>query len=173
MIKTITSLINFDTFLSKAMKRLDETNSMVHRKNNWRVEKVPQFSTETCQNNPNIVFIDKLNRLYFQTILLHWKKEVLTPHLSKKFKKSCQISQHGYLNKFLDELNMFFILNIPLRSFRTHIRSIIRKRYLLLKNIPYLSTERPLIDFKYQETYSARQNDLFQFSYYYFLRKQQ
>ena len=80
--------------------------------------------------------------------------------------------RNGYLNELSWQAeNVFWYKKIHQRSFRTRIRHVIELYILLINNVPYSGTERSLMNFLYQKTFSARQDDSFKYPYRYFWRK--
>ena len=71
----------------------------------------------------------------------------------------------------LTSWNRFLIWKIHQRSFRIRIGQAIELYRLLVNNVPYSGTERSLMTFLYQKTFSTRQDDSFKYPYRYFWRK--
>ena len=84
---------------------------------------------------------------------------------------STKISIWVHKRILLTSWKRFLIYKIRQRSFRTRKRHVIELNILLINNVPYPSTERSLMNFIYQTTFPACQEDSFKYPYRYFCRK--
>ena len=119
----------------------------------------------------------KCQKWKFQLILHHKnEKKILTfwpPTPKKYFEKffSSKISIWVLKRIVLTSWKRFLLYKSHQRSFRTRIRHVIELYILLINNVPYSGTERSLMNFLYQKTFSSRQEDSFKYPYRYFWRK--
>ena len=115
------------------------------------------FRPNECQEwNFQLIFHHKLKKKIF---------DFFYPLPQKKFWIffSSKISLWVLKRIVLTRLKRFLIFKIHQRSFRTRIGNIINKRYKKLNDVPYSGTERSLMNFKYQKTFSACQDDSFKY----------
>ena len=141
-------------------------------KNVFKISRVPKMGHfyKNLSKHPELI-IFRLNECQgwnFQLIFHHKLEKNLIffhPLPQKKFEFffSSKISLWVLKRIVLTRWKRFLIFEIHQRSFRTRIRHTIQFFIPVVNNVPYSGTERSLMNFKYQKTFQACQEDSFEY----------